>query len=713
MSKSPQWVSQINQWFRDRKKLWWTSGTVAGLVIILRLTGVLQTWEWSAYDTGFRLRPQKGLDERILIVTVDETDIQWVGTWPFPDRLLANLIQRLQAANPQAIGIDIYRDLPVPPGHSTLEAVMENTPNLVMIEKLEDSQSVGVPPPDLDPDAIGFNNIVTDGDGKVRRMLLYWHIGEDFKTSFALRLAQLYLQDQEISPQPAQINPEYLQLGQAVFRPLQPNDGAYVRLDTKGYQVLANFRHPDLFATVSLREVLTGQVSPGQIRDRIIVVGSTAPSLKDFAFIPYSTSLFKSLEPIHGVELHANFVSYIISAALGEQALIRVLNPPLAWLWIVLWSGVGGIIVTEFRSLIRSSVGLLLATGGLWGTVYLAFLGGWWIPIIPPFLALGSTAIILTGYRAYQEEEMKRSMEFLRSIIDNIPDPIFVKDQNYRWIVLNQAYCRFSGYSREQLLGKTEQEIFPPAEARVFRQQAQWVFNYQQSKENEEKFTDKSGTTYLTATKRSLHRDAAGNIFLVGVIRDITERKRVEEELRRTTDELSRSNAELRRAQNRLQQLAYYDSLTGLANRKSFYESLRTTLEWGKKNNQLVGLLYLDLNGFKQVNDTLGHPIGDLLLKAVAGRIKNCLRESDTVARLGGDEFTVILPGIKNPGDVEIVAKKISGTLSEKFALDDHFVSVTVSIGHSVYPRDGDTEEILINLADHAMYRAKSLSRKR
>lgn len=701
-------------WLQKNQKIWLTTGGVAVGVILLRLTGGLQTFEWMAYDLGYKLRlTSETTEERILIVEINEPDIRALNDWPMSDQVMTQLIQTLNAEKPLAIGIDIYRDIPVPPGHEQLLEVMENTPNLVMIEKLEDEEEVFVAPPPIEnQSAIAFNNVVADGDGKVRRSVLFWHTPDGkAHTSFSLKLALLYLQAHDIKPKQAKTNPEWMQLGEAVFDPLQPYDGGYVRLDTRGYQTLVNFRHPSLFETVSMRDVLDKKVDPELIRDRIIIVGSTAPSLKDFSYIPYSLRWFDSLEPIYGVELHANFASYLISAAFGERPLIQTLDNHWEWFWIVLWSSLGTILVVKVRSLLWSSLGLVVAVVTLSGFVYGAFLVGWWLPVVPPLLGLLSSAMILTAYLAYQEEELKRSMEFLRSVIDNIPDPIFVKDQNQHWIILNQAFCNISGYPLDFLLGKTARDIFPPEEAKIFEKQDHRVFQSKTSQEHEEKFTDKDGNTYLTATKRSLHQDAAGNIFLVGVMRDITERKRIEEELRRTTVELSRSNAELMTAQNRLQRLAYQDSLTGLANRKSFYERLDNAIAWGKKNQQRVGVLYLDLDGFKQVNDTLGHHIGDLLLKAVAGRIKNSLRESDTVARLGGDEFTVILPGIKQDSDVIIVANKIADTLSKDFALEGHRVKITVSVGSSVYPRDGEQQDLLINLADHSMYKAKELNR--
>ena len=279
--------------------------------------------------------------------------------------------------------------------------------------------------------------------------------------------------------------------------------------------------------------------------------------------------------------------------------------------------------------------------------------------------------------------------------------------------MLNQAYCRFLGYSPEELLEKTDSEVFPQHEVEVFRQQDQQVFDHNQELEHEEEFTDRAGKTHLIATKRSLHKDAAGNVFLVGVIRDITDRKRMEEELKRTAAELVQSNAELQLSADRMSHLANHDTLTGLPNRKLFQERLGQAIDWAGENGQQVGLLFLDLDGFKQINDSFGHAIGDLLLKAVARRLTGCLRGSDTVSRLGGDEFTVILPAIPTAQDAARVADKILATLAEPFGIQDHVIDITISIGVSLYPHLADDAEELLKSADVAMYQAKEQGKNR
>jgi diguanylate cyclase (GGDEF)-like protein/PAS domain S-box-containing protein len=328
-------------------------------------------------------------------------------------------------------------------------------------------------------------------------------------------------------------------------------------------------------------------------------------------------------------------------------------------------------------------------------------------------LALLGSAITITSYIAHLEEELQRSKEFLQTVINTIADPIFVKDNQHRWIILNQAYCRFIGHPYEKLIYKSEYDFFPKEQADNFWKQDELVFSAGKGQENEEEFTDVRGNTHIIATKRSLHKDAAGNLFLVAVIRDITERKRIEEDLKKTAAELMRSNEELKLSGNQLRHLAYHDNLTGLPNRKQFYERMKESLEDASNNNKLVALLFLDLDGFKQVNDTLGHDTGDTLLKIVAQRLKGCLRGSDTVSRLGGDEFTVILPTIRKEEDAAIVAGKILASLAQPYTIEEHNIEVTVSIGISIYPLNGDSVENLITKADAAMYAAKDLGRNR
>jgi diguanylate cyclase (GGDEF)-like protein/PAS domain S-box-containing protein len=180
--------------------------------------------------------------------------------------------------------------------------------------------------------------------------------------------------------------------------------------------------------------------------------------------------------------------------------------------------------------------------------------------------------------------------------------------------------------------------------------------------------------------------------MLQATVRDITERKQMDEKIR---------------------QMAYHDSLTGLPNRKLFSDRLGIALAQARRNNNKVGIAMLDLDKFKNVNDTLGHDVGDLLLIAATERLTAALRKSDTVARFGGDEFSLILPGEKVVEDVIQIVQKIVDIFSKPFLINNHQLAVTTSIGIAVYPDDGIDEGMLLKNADIALYRAKEAGRSR
>jgi diguanylate cyclase (GGDEF)-like protein/PAS domain S-box-containing protein len=356
---------------------------------------------------------------------------------------------------------------------------------------------------------------------------------------------------------------------------------------------------------------------------------------------------------------------------------------------------------------------LLIVSTGLIAACFLAFLSHWWIPLIPALLALWGGGFAIMLHTAYLQEELRKSKEFLQSVIDTIPDPVFVKDRLQNWVVLNDAFSHFVGHAPVNLLNQNDFTIFPIDQAEKLLEQDLRTFETGESSETEASLTNLNGHTYQVAVKRSLHKDAAGNRFLVGIIHDITRQKQVEVELRRQTEELARTNAELKRSEDRLRHLAYHDGLTGLPNRDLFMEQLEQFIAWATEHEKLVSVLFLDLDGFKHINDTYGHAVGDLLLKAVARRLSNSLRGSDIVGRFGGDEFVVLLPGIHSAVDVEIVARKLVMALMQPFMLEQNQIQVTTSIGISLYPQHAKHPKELVEYADQAMYRAKELGKNR
>ena len=401
---------QLWEW----RGVWITAPCVAGLFIALRLAGWLQPLELWAFDLSFRLRPQEPTDPRIVIVGIGDSDIDKVGEWHIPDAIVAQLLEKLKKQQPRAIGLDLFRNAPLEPGHQALTKVFETTPNLIGIEKRigDINNSAIAPNPTLKQRGqIASVDTVVDADDKIRRGMLYVtpDDGEPI-ASLGLTLALMYLEAQGVTPEPETI----LQLGKAAFVPFEANDGGYVGADAGGYQILLNFRgSAHSFRTVSMSDVLADRIPPEWVRDRIVLIGATASKLRDVFETPYNSGLFAASQPTPGVEIQANLASQVISAALNKRLLIKVWSEPLEWLWIFAWASIGATLSwiprylggLEGRSL-HNSINLgawtfatiVLTSGSLGGICYLAFLSGWWIPVVPPALAsIGSaTAIALT-----------------------------------------------------------------------------------------------------------------------------------------------------------------------------------------------------------------------------------------------------------------------------------------------------------------------------
>ena len=202
-------------------------------------------------------------------------------------------------------------------------------------------------------------------------------------------------------------------------------------------------------------------------------------------------------------------------------------------------------------------------------------------------------------------------------------------------------------------------------------------------------------------------REGDGATVWNGIFLDVSDQRMAQEELERLNRDLDRRLLDLRQADAELQRLARYDSLTGLPNRSFFLETLGEVLLRAKRRKSRMALIFIDLDGFKAVNDNLGHEAGDQILRAVAERIRHATRRTDSVARIGGDEFTVLLQDLERGDDAALAAQAILGELARTCTIGDREVPVSASVGIAVYPEDGEDGQALLRHADLAMYRAK------
>lgn len=381
------------------------SGLLVAIVVIgLRSIGVLESLELAAFDHLIRMRPQEGVDSRLLIVEATEADINRLD-YPIPDGKLAATIERIQQHKPRVIGLLIFRDRPRNPGSQELLNLWQNQDSLIALCRIksvdDDPNQPGIAAPSgLSENRVGFNNIPLE-KGIVRRHLLFQSPGLDnscpTRFSFSIQLAMQYLNSPGIIPET--IDRNRIKIGETIITRLQSHSGAYHDLDDRGFQILLNYRQTDKIApSISIIDVLENNFNPELVTDRIVIIGVVAPISNpiDYFSTPYSQGIYPQMS---GLYLQAQMTSQILSAVLDKRPLLWTWNATTENFWIFIWSFVGSgmtiLWLKNFNSFflvvyISCFIVLLYLIG------FVILIIGGWIPLLPAIICLSCSS--LTGW---------------------------------------------------------------------------------------------------------------------------------------------------------------------------------------------------------------------------------------------------------------------------------------------------------------------------
>ncbi len=392
---------------------------VTGLVVGAKNLGWLEMGELTAYDSSIRWRKVLPPDPRLLIVAITEEDLNRQGIWPLPDRTIARTIQKLTDAKASIIGLDVFRATPVNPGHAELVKIWDNNDRIIPGCHHRNLKHPGIAgPPGIPAQQLGFVDILVDRDSIVRRALLF--MSRDSKspcsseTALSLQVAQEYLLRQH-QLQGRFTSDRQFQIATTQFHTISGNDGGYQAAETGGYQILLNYRSPNNVAPiVSITDVLANKVDPQLIKNRIVLIGSTASSLKDEFMTPYSEGKAEDAT-MPGVILHAQITSQILSAVLDKQPLWWFIPEWQEGIWIGGWCLLGSTIAWYIRHPVR----LLVAIGG----ATLLLVGGFaiaigqtaWLPLVSPAIGLIVSSIGVLGLTSYRTQQQQQELASLAS----------------------------------------------------------------------------------------------------------------------------------------------------------------------------------------------------------------------------------------------------------------------------------------------------------
>lgn len=653
------------------------------LGLLLSYTHGLERFDRFIYDSLSRHITRPPADN-IVIIAIDEESLSQYGQWPWPRHIHGDLIDKLSVGGAEVIGFDIIISEPGREGSQddTLfsEALVRSgrvvMPVFAEWNPLLKRLQVRKPIPPVSEAAAGLGHVdfELDSDGIMRRTFLNAGIGFPEWNAFSLEMLLLARSHLD-KPLTGRRNNNL--------------DSASPWNWVRDYEILLPFTgKPGQFKRISYAQFLDPDFDPYVVRDKFVLVGSTAPGLSDALPTPVSGESV----PMSGVEINANLLDTLENGlailpigTAGRVSLtaILLLFPLLAF--ALLSHKTVQIVAGSFLIFIPLTAVLLLVKMHIW-----------YPPASAMLILLLSYPVWVWNRLAQLVRKLFQERDHADITLKSIGDGVITTDASCRVKYMNPAAEKLTGYSSSEAEGCMLEKILQVAEKGKEGEPFAFVRQCIDSAEiiqpqDEAVFHDRSGRKHIARVTAGPLKDHAGNAMgAVLGISDVTEKKY---------------------ALEKLTYQATHDFITSLPNRSLLFDRLHQAILRTQRSEQSVAILFLDLDNFKNVNDQLGHSGGDRLLQMVGERLKKACRSGDTVARVGGDEFVVLLEEVTDLRIAATLAEKFIHHLEPPFTVDDHDLFITASIGISVFPKDGTDVAVLMKNADIAMYEVKKSGR--
>lgn len=414
VKKPPLWAdliaprSPLQQWQSGLKTAFIISLVSACLTLGFNAIGAFQHWELQSFDRLVRWRPDEGPDRRLLIVKITDDSVREFQEYPLTDTMVLQLLQKFDAYQPRAIGLNLFRDIPHEPGHAELNEYLKQSDRIIAVCDigLDDPPQRTPPPPGAPKERLGFTDLAVDPDRVIRRHILGMEAATSCPTpySLSLQLARAYLRQEGIDTEIKRLGDNEIKIGNTLFKRLDGNAGAYQLpwREAKGYQILINYRSTAKIAQeVKLTDVLKGSLDPelpDLVNDRIVLIGTEVRSATNFHLTPYSGSQ-TPLQEISGGIVQAHLVSQILSAILDGRSLLWWWPQWVEALWIWGWSAIGALLAWRVKSPWLFAIAQLVSLCILGGFCFILVLAAGWVPLIASAFALIATSAIVRLYR--------------------------------------------------------------------------------------------------------------------------------------------------------------------------------------------------------------------------------------------------------------------------------------------------------------------------